>query len=306
MNKIDMIEKKIINGREQYFSIRSQNLQNPILLYLHGGPGDACIPLMTKYNRSWEQHFTVVILEQRGAGLSYYKFNETDNLNIQTFVDDIHALSLYLLDRFQKEQLYLVGHSWGSVLGLKFILTYPHLVKKYIGCGQVVNMEKTLEEQIIFILKNANDRKIYQRIESIDVSLEQESWLNDILYIAKQVVKLGGSIHGKTNQNSLIFPFLTSKEYSLFTLIRRQKGSLQGLRYFWKELMTVNFETITSFEVPVVFMEGRHDYHASSKVVEAYYQSITSPKELIWFEDSAHFPQWEEAEKLNALIAQMI
>jgi hypothetical protein len=82
---------------ELYFSIKSENTTQPILLYLHGGPGDACVPLLAKYNKALEKTFTVINLEQRGAGLSYYKFHENEQLSIETYVEDLHQFALYIL-----------------------------------------------------------------------------------------------------------------------------------------------------------------------------------------------------------------
>lgn len=305
MEKIDTIEKRKIGGVDQYFSIKSCNIQNPIVLYLHGGPADACIPLMTRYNGSLKKNFTVVTLEQRGAGLSYYGFSKDENLSIQTFVDDIHEFTLYLLNRFGKEKLYLVGHSWGSVLGIKFIQAYPDLVEKYVGCGQVINMKKIVEYQSSFIKQNCTKKSVLNKLNSIDISLTSDSWLNDLLFITKQVVKMGGSLYEKNNQNSLVLPFLTSKEYTIKNLINRQKGSLQGIEYFWQELMTVNFENITSFDVPIVFIEGKHDFHVCSEIAFEYYEKITSPKELYWFESSGHFPQWEQPEQFADIMKKI-
>ena len=150
MNFIEYIE---INGTKLCVSVRTKKLGNPILLYLHGGPGDAALPLVLKYNKQLEDIFTVVILEQRGAGKSYYPFAESDNIKIDTFIEDVYALSKNLLKRYNQEKLYLVGHSWGSVLGLKFTKLYPELIHAYIGCGQVVNMKKSAESLMILLCK---------------------------------------------------------------------------------------------------------------------------------------------------------
>ena len=77
--KISTIEEIKINGVSQYVSINSENINNPILLVLHGGPGDTCLPLMRYYNKELEKYYTVVILEQRGSGKSYYRFKKSDN-----------------------------------------------------------------------------------------------------------------------------------------------------------------------------------------------------------------------------------
>ena len=193
---IKTIEYIEINNLKQCVSICSKKSDNPILLYLHGGPGDAAMPLVAKYNKSLQDIFTVVTLEQRGAGKSYYPFAETDNITIDTFVEDICTLSKILLERYRQDNLYLVGHSWGSVLGMKFIQRYPNLVHAYIGCGQVVNMKKSSQIALDFALqKNIENKnsKVIDKLKSIDCSYTQETWLNDLLFVTKQVIKYGGS-----------------------------------------------------------------------------------------------------------------
>ena len=87
-----------INGALQYVSIRSEKENAPLLLYLHGGPGDAALPLVLKYNRDLEKHYTVVVWEQRGAGKSYYKFGP-EGITIAHFLEDLHTLTELLLKR---------------------------------------------------------------------------------------------------------------------------------------------------------------------------------------------------------------
>lgn len=210
-----------VNGRPQFLSLRAQREGLPLLLYLHGGPGDAALPLVRRYNRALEGRYTVAVWEQRGAGKSYYPFSPGEPLTIQTFVDDLHCIVTHLLRRFHQEKLYLLGHSWGSVLGLQYLRQHPELIHTYVGCGQVVNM---------------------------------------------------------------------------------REGALQSIRRLWPELMGVDFTPVTSFGAPVVFLEGRHDRHVPSELLAAYYESLTSPKRLHWFERSCHFPQWSEADKFNTLL----
>lgn len=154
-----------INGVLQYVSIRAERKNAPLLLYLHGGPGDAALPLVMKYNRELEKSYTVVIWEQRGAGKSYYQFREA--VTIDDFLQDLYELTKYLLDRFAQAALYLLGHSWGSVLGLCFIQLHPELVHTYIGCGQVVNMRKSCQEAYDFACRHAG-KKAWKRLQKIE------------------------------------------------------------------------------------------------------------------------------------------
>ena len=306
---IKNIEYVEINNTKLCISIRTKKLENPILLYLHGGPGDAALPLMLKYNEQLEDIFTVVILEQRGAGKSYYPFAENDHINIDTFIEDIYSLSRVLLKRYDQEKLYLVGHSWGSVLGLKFAKSYPELIQAYVGCGQVINMKKSSQIAYDFALqKNVEHKnnKIIAKLKAIDCSYGQENWLNDLLFVTGQVIKHGGSIYGKTNLNRFVLDFLFSSNYSLKELVNRQKGSLQSIKYLWQELMDINFENITEFEAPVFFIQGRGDYQVSSELVHEYFQTIESEKQFFWFENSCHFPQWSEPEKFYEVMKSII
>lgn len=293
-----------INGSEQYVSIRSEKEEAPLLLYLHGGPGDAALPLFLKYNAELEKTFTVVVWEQRGAGKSYYKFQENETLSIDTFVQDLLELTKYLLKRFHQKKLFLIGHSWGSVLGLRFIRQYPQYVHIYIGCGQVVNMRKSCRLAYDYAMANAN-RRNRKRLQTIDCSYTGNNWLKDLLFVTGQVVKQKGSLYGRRNYLDLTLPFLCSGYYSIFDLWKRQKGSLQSIRFLWQELMDTNFEEVLQYEVPVVFVEGRYDSHVSSALAERYYQSIQSEKQLVWFEHSCHFPQWSESDKFNSLMKEL-
>lgn len=105
-----------LNGALQYISVRAEKKGAPLLLYLHGGPGDAALPLVLKFNRELEKHFTVVVWEQRGAGKSYYRFGD-EQPSIDTFLQDLYALVSALLARFEQRDLYLVAIRGGACWG---------------------------------------------------------------------------------------------------------------------------------------------------------------------------------------------
>ena len=300
---IDEQSKINLNGVPQFISIRAEKENAPLLIYLHGGPGDAALPLVLKYNKMLEQQFTVVVWEQRGAGKSYYQFDGP--VTIDVFLNDLHTLVKYLLSRFHQNSLYLIGHSWGSILGLRFVQAYPELVRAYIGCGQVVNMRKSSKTAYEYALEHA-DKKSLERLRGIDCSYQADSWLNDLLFVTRQVVKHKGSLYGRTNYNDLVFPFLFSRYYSLPDLIRRQKGSLQAIQCLWQEVMQTDFEPQTQYGAPIILIEGRYDSHVSSALAKEYFDRIETEKRFYWFEKSCHFPQWSESERFNKLMCDLL
>lgn len=300
---IDEQSQMDLNGVPQFVSIRAEKENAPLLVYLHGGPGDAALPLVMKYNQMLEQQFTVVVWEQRGAGKSYYKFDGP--VTIDLFLQDLHTLVEHLLSRFHQNSLYLLGHSWGSILGLRFVQSYPALVRTYIGCGQVVNMRKSSREAYDFALAHA-DPKSLNRLRQIDCTYQADGWLDDLLFVTKQVVKHKGSLYGRSSYLDLVLPFLFSPYYSLPDLIRRQKGSLQAIQSLWQEVMQTDFEAQTKYGAPILLIEGRYDSHVSSALAKAYFDRIETEKQFYWFEHSCHFPQWSESERFNRLLCDLL
>lgn len=308
-NEIDYTEKVFINGVNQYISIKGSDLRNPILLVIHGGPGDTSLPMVSKYNEDLQNHYTVVVWEQRGAGKSYYKFDVDHDLTIDTFVSDAYVLSKYLLKKFNKQKLYVTSHSWGSVIGLKLIINHPEIAHAYVGCGQVVNMQAVTKCAYDFVLQKnieIDNQENIKRIKNIDTSYTSDNWFDNLMFITQEVVKHKGSWYGRNNYNNMIWDFIKSSEYSFYDIYKRQKGCIQAIQTFWPELMKVNFEDNIYFQVPVIFIEGKHDYHASSKNIEEYYNRIKTQKHLYLFDNSAHFPQWEECDKYNEIMIGLL
>jgi pimeloyl-ACP methyl ester carboxylesterase len=287
------VESVKLNGVKFYYSINDCRLDKPIILYLHGGPGDACIPLTKKYNSKLEEDFIFVNWDQRGSGLSYYPFSQSEKLNLATILDDTYQFVQYLLEKCNQKKLIIMGHSWGTVIGISFIQKYPELVSHYIGIGQVVNMKENIDLQKKFLRTKMKNSDQLDKLDFVEDPIKSS------LVLTKKIVSYDGSLYGSKNYLKLIVPFIFSKDYSIRKLINRLKGSNQSIEYFWKELLEINFENYVDFKMPILFCEGRYDAHVSSKLVDNYAKRINSPVEIIWFESSGHFPQWEESAKFN-------
>ena len=131
-DSIASLEKIRLGGIEQIVLIRSKDVSNPILLFLHGGPGSPLMPFAHVSDRELEKEFIVVHWDQRGAGKSYSKNTNPANLTIEHYLSDTHELIRYLCERFGKEKVFLLGHSWGSYLGIMTTHRHPELLHAYI------------------------------------------------------------------------------------------------------------------------------------------------------------------------------
>ena len=141
-NSVSKLEKLTLGGIEQWITVRGKQKELPILLYLHDGPGSPQTGAQRKYNAILEDYFLVVNWDQRGAGKSYTPHIPADTMNFEQLLSDAYELVLYLKDTYQKEKIFLMGHSFGAALGLLFAHRYPELIQAYIGINQPVFWEE--------------------------------------------------------------------------------------------------------------------------------------------------------------------
>ena len=127
---INSLDRVRIGGIDQWIEVRGQNVNNPILLIIHGGPGVAFIPLAASFQGPWENYFTVVEWDQRGAGKTYAS-NDKDlqrrTMTVSQMEQDTLEVANYLRNRFQRRKIFVMGHSWGSLLGLWLAHEHPDL-----------------------------------------------------------------------------------------------------------------------------------------------------------------------------------
>ena len=180
-----------INGVFQYVAIMAQKKGLPLLVYVHGGPGEAALPLLMHYQKELAQHFTFVVWEQRGAGKSFYEFGVNEKVVIDDYVEDLRALTAYLTSRFHQDKVYLLAHDFGTIIGLRYIQKYPETVRKYIGCSQVVNMEKAMRLRLRYAIENS-PRNVANRLLKIDPTFSGERWMKDLERLDKQITRLKG------------------------------------------------------------------------------------------------------------------
>lgn len=302
-----------IGGVNQWIRTTGTNNDNPILLVLHGGPGFVMMPIFDAVNNDLYQNYTVVNWDQRGAGKSYNEEIPEDSMTLNQLVRDANELTEYLKDKYKQEKIYVLGHSFGTQVGLELVYRYPENYYAYIGTGQVVDFSRNEQGSYAYAYENAlktsNDEAI-EALSAVGEPDEEGRYVDDEGYevTSKWVEYYGGSLHGKKSIDELYDLIFDNPIYK-----NDENAILAGYEFsqlFFEDTAVTEvdlFKERKVFEVPIYFLLGRNDYDTPSKLAEEYFNAIEAPnKELVWFEKSAHFPFYEEPEKFNKVMKEKI
>ena len=310
---IATLEKVRLGDSSQWVLERSEDTANPIILFLHGGPGTSQLTSNRRNTRDLEKYFTVVNWDQRGAGKSYRAIRDADRMNIDQFVADTRDLTLFLLAKFGQQRLILAGHSWGSVIAALTVSRYPELYHCYVGIGQMADMAEGEAASYRWTLEQARkhrDGRAIRALERMGPPPYQGDWQRKTITERGYVAHFGGEIHASRYGAAglVLRGLLWSREYTLADRVNYFRGILGSMRLLWPELLRVDLsESVPEFKVPVFFVEGRYDRECPCEVAERYFESVTAPsKELIWFDRSAHLPNSEERDQFNRLMVTKV
>jgi pimeloyl-ACP methyl ester carboxylesterase len=312
---ISTIEKVILGGVEQHLIIRGVDSIKPVMLFLHGGPGSPEYAFLKQTNRAIENDFVMVYWEQRGAGKSYSKSIPPESMNLEQFISDAKELSQILIERFGKEKIYIMGHSWGSFFGILTANRYPDLFHAYIGVGQVANQYKGEQISFEWAKEQANKLGDEDAIKTLsemtfpDLSADSKTWLDFLMVERNYVTKFGGGVtHEMTSMLPVLTMVLETKEYTVKDKVSFVSGSLFSLKNLWPDVVDKNLSSvIDSMQVPVYIFQGVYDYQTPYSVAKEFFDQLKAPKkEFFTFENSAHSPVMEEVDKFNSILIEKV
>jgi len=287
---IAALERVSLGGAPQTILVRGRDRSAPVLLYLHGGPGAAHLPLARYYSSELESHFVVVHWDQRGAGASCAG-TDLAELSLERIVDDAIELSEMLASRFGGGgRIVLLGHSWGSMVGVLAAQRRPDLYHAYVGVGQLVNGRRNEELSYDWVVAEAERRGDAEALAELrEISppyLDNESltlqrrWLNEY----------DGSLYATERALPALWPVLIGPEYTLATRSTYLDCFLASLDAMWSAVDRVDFPTqVPRLSVPVFFFTGRNDWNTPFPLVEEWASVLEAPRvEIVWFEDTGH------------------
>ncbi len=309
INELTQVE---LGGLKQWISIRGTDIGNPVLLFLHGGPGSANLAKLRIQCPGLEEHFVVVNWDQRGSGKTHTLRMKESGLTLDQLREDARQLTAYLRARFGGRKIYLMGFSWGTALGLMTVRDHPEDFLGYIGASQVVNYSEGERLSLAYvrrIARETDNRTAEKELEQIDPAYRSGEWYADLARERGWLLKFGGVYHTADNYQHELRMLLGAPEYSFLDFAWWPMGSDLSLRTLWPELMSLNFfESAPRIEVPVFFLEGRLDANAPSELAQAYYDRLRAPqgKQLIWFEESAHDIFFDQPDALVDALAGIL
>lgn len=305
---IATMETAEIGGVEQSLWFRGVDTDKPAVVLLHGGPGASEGMLFRHYDADLERHFLMVYWEQRGSGRSYHSGVTRESMTIDQLEADLDEVVDLVRERFGHERVILLGHSWGTVLGTIYAHEHPEKIAAYVGVAQIADFAGGQQMSYAWALEEARrrgDKKAMQALEAmapgpgdVDEELEKGRW----------VEKFGGVFHAEMDTGDLIRAALRTDEANLIDLVKFGQGNRFSMEALRPEYTTLNLKTRTRFDVPVIFMLGRHDWHVPAADAADYFERIEAPaKRLIWFEASAHNLPFEEPEAfVRAMVEEVL
>jgi pimeloyl-ACP methyl ester carboxylesterase len=301
-NSISEVRSLNLNGRKQWISIRGWDKDNPVLLFLAGGPGGTQMAAVRHDLAELEKHFVVVNWDQPGSGKSYFA-EGIDKITVSTYIEDGHALTEYLKERFAQVKIYLIGESWGSALGIFLIEKYPQSYHAFIGTGQMVDFVETERVDYAKALELAEQKGDTKMVNKLLANGEPPYYGADMIwksalylnYLSQYMAALP-NVH---NPGYNTVRDVLSGEYGLLDKINFFRGIVFTYNNVYQQLYGIDLrKNYTTLEVPVYFFLGRYDFNAPTHLVEEYEQVLNAPdKKIVWFEHSAHSPWINESEK---------
>lgn len=306
-NSIAEIKEIEVGGVKQYLMIRGSNINNPVILFVHGGPGQSEIGYIREYQKELEEKFVVVRWDQRGSGLSASKDVPKESLNMNTLVSDTNEITDYLIKRFNQPKIFIAGHSWGTIIATHAVNNTPEKYVAYIGIGQFVDSkegEKISYDYTMSEGKKQNNTDVIKQLEEIG----PPPYTADDGLIRAQCLSMLGCVFKTEPKINMGSALMLSPEYNLSAKLNYRKNALSSSKILFPETLQVKFlEDIKEFKVPVYFIMGKYDYFTPTAMVEKFYNQLQAPKkELILFENSAHIPQLEENEKFNKTLIRIL
>lgn len=305
-----------LGGRRQAITIRGHDLNNPVLLYLSGGPGQSDLPYSRVLFEDLSRQFVIVGWDQRGTGKSYPALEPTTALTLDRLVEDTIELSEYLIARFAAEKIYLLGESWGSTLGVLAAQRRPELFYGYIGSGQMVSQslsDRIIWRDLLAYAQTAGDWQLYDRVLTLG-----EPPYDDVPYSNAFVMTQYGKLYApytppaayvRKGSEARLGPYgIFGSEYTLIEKVNVLRGLVDMFAIVYPQLQGLDLRSdVPRLDVPVFLLDGLAELRGRRDLALEWFEALQAPlKRRYTFENAAHSVAFEQFEALSRIAAEEI
>jgi len=282
-----------VGGIEQWIAIKGDSCSNPVILFLHGGPGNPESIYADSVYAEWKSTFTIVHWDQRAAGKTYGRNPEPTNLNIEQMVQDGIGVAEYLISYLNKEKVILVGSSWGSILGVYLSHKNPNLFYAYVGTSQAGLDRESINSynRTLAFAKDEEDQESISAIEALGVP----PWTNPRNFGVIRRIQRGfeAQVTEPPPSSWVASPSYASPEYKESYIAGEDFSYIQYVGFngdgFSKEIDLMSLGL--NFQIPVYFVQGEEDLLTTSELSKEYFDSISAPdKDYLLLKNVGHGP----------------
>lgn len=310
---IEISEAVELGGLKQWITIRGADRANPVLIYVHGGPGAAEMGRSWPYQRGWEDFFTVVQWDQRGTGKTLRHGGETAQapLTRQRMADDLVELMALVRERLGQQRVVLLGHSWGNVIGMDAALRKPEWVSAYVGVGPLMALqanERAQYEALLAEARRRNDTAALAELQAIaPYPGDGEIPFAKVNVARKWVMAYGGLAAYRSDAHFYFRAARLSPYYDFEDRLAIDQGGQLSVPALLPDMRRADHTRIRELGFPVLMFLGRHDLTTPAAVIEPWLAQLKAPlKKIVWFEHSAHLAPHEEPGRFLVSLVQQV
>ena len=283
-----------IGGHPQTMLIRGRSVDNPVLLYLAGGPGGTDLGAIRR-DVGLEQDFTVVAWDQRGAGKSYAALDPIETFTLDQMVSDTVEVTNYLRDRFDVDKIYLVGQSWGSTLGVLTAQQAPELYEAFVGVGQMVSQRVTDQmfwEDTLAWAERTGNAALAEKMRSNG----PPPYTNLIEYDSVIAYEHDWNAYPEFDPNTEMPAILFVPEYSWMDRMNAFRGFLDTAGILYPQLQDIDFRAdVASLRIPTVVVLGEHEARGRAVLAEEWFEMLDAPaKDMIVIPGGGHRAHFDQ------------
>lgn len=289
--------------------IRGNDVTNPVLLYLAGGPGGSELGAMRRHGQGLEENFVVATLDQRGTGTSYDQIDPIETHTLEAAVDDVVSVTTYLTTRFGHDRVYLVGQSWGTILGILAARDHPELYAAFVGVGQMVDPFETdgiFYNDTLAWARQTGDTALAAKLEKIGPPPYEDLLdLSVVLGAEQDVYPYDHTVNAEGAGQML--ENLPVTEYGLIDTVNIVRGLLDTISVLYPQLKDVDLRVdAPRLAIPVYLAEGRYEPRGRADLAAEWLAALDAPeKQWVEFTTSGHRPIFEEPDAFLDLMTRI-